>query len=72
MISVGAKVRFCPACDIGMNDTPEERAEKKITGTVFYVNRDHSVFWAEYAAGNTRQVESFKFVDIGKAVKIIG
>ena len=72
MISIGTKVRFCPAHSIGGNDTPQERAAKTVTGRVFLISKRKQVFFCEYIAGGIRQIESFKFSQIGQAVKLYG
>lgn len=72
MIYVGAKVWFCPYFAISGIDTPEERKSKRITGIISFVNWKHHVFTVQYESGGTTQLESFKFCDIGQAVKVIG
>lgn len=42
-----------------------------VTGTVTYVNEAHYWFSVEYELGGIKRRTSFKFVDIGDAVKVI-
>lgn len=72
MIGEGMKVRFVPSFARGMNDSPEELAAKTITGTICYINWEHQNFTVEFDCGGTKQKESFRFWEIGKAVKVIG
>ena len=67
MISVGAKVRFCPHY---MRKEHDGGNMQRITGTISYVNWNHKVFTVEYKSGDTTQIEAFKFFDIGNAVTI--
>lgn len=70
MICVGAKVQFCPHYMISSIDTPEERRAKCITGTISFVNWEHSLFIVEYESGGTTQLEAFKIYDIGRNVRL--
>ena len=72
MIGEGLKVRFIPTFARNMHDTIEELAEKTITGTICYINWEHQNFTVEFDCGGTKQKESFRFWEIGKAVKVIG
>lgn len=72
MIGEGMKVQFVPSFAQSKIDTPEEAWAKHVTGTIIFVNWEHRVFFVEYYAGDTRQVETFQFFDIGKSVKILG
>jgi hypothetical protein len=68
MVVVGDTVCFDPFEEItgfGSNDNKGNI----VAGTVVFVNYDHKWFSVEY--GN-KQRTSFKFCDIGKAVKIRG
>ena len=69
MVQVGQKVRFDPfntfiGCGADMI------TGNLVTGTVVMVNVPHKWFSVEY--GEPKQRASFKFCDIGQAVKVIG
>jgi hypothetical protein len=69
MVKVGQKVRFDPLDFItGMGS--EAVRGNQVTGTVVMVHEDHKWFSVEY--GNPKTRTSFKFCDIGQAVKVIG
>lgn len=69
MVSVGDKVRFDPFETITGFGSSDNRG-KKVTGTVVMVNHEHQWFSVEYKCGGTKQLTSFKFCEIGKAVKV--
>lgn len=72
MIKVGKKVRFVPSINDSVVLNPEERKLLMIPGYVRYVNWEHEWFEVEFDCGGTKQRESFKFCDIGSAVKVCG
>lgn len=74
MIEIGQKVQFDPVREHkGFMPKKEKDAKPKIvTATVVYVNEPHKWFTAEYNACGTKLRTSFKFWDIGKAVKVCG
>lgn len=72
MIEVGTRVKFVPAILATKFDEFYADQTKVATGKVFLVNKEHRVFWIEFKSFGVRQVESFKFFDIGKSVKILG
>lgn len=68
MVAVGQKVRFDPfACTVGI-DIGYSRCE--VTVRIVEVNDKHKWFSVEY--GDPKMRTSFKFCDIGQAVKIVG
>lgn len=69
MVKVGQKVRFDPLDYIGGYGAELVRGNE-VTGTVVMVNMPHRWFSVEY--GEPKQRASFKFNDIGQAVRIIG
>lgn len=69
MISVGQKVRFDPFAEITGFGSSDNRG-KFVIGTVVSANEPHKWFSVEY--GDPKSRTSFKFCDIGQAVKIIG
>ena len=69
MIEVGQKVRFDPfdyICGLGALEV----RGSEVTGTVVGVYEKHKWFSVEY--GDPKQRASFKFCDIGQAVRVIG
>ena len=71
MVKVGQKVKFDPFGEItgfGINDNRGQI----VTGIVVCVNEPHKWFSAEYNCGGVMMRSSFKFCDIGKAVKVCG
>ncbi len=68
MIVVGDTVQFDPFETI-TGFASEDNKGNLVAGTVVMVNYDHKWFSVEY--GN-KQRTSFKFCDIGEAVKICG
>lgn len=69
MIKVGQKVRFDPFAEITGFDSKNYRGNP-VTGTAVMVNVPHKWFSVEY--GNPKARTSFKFCDIGVAVKAYG
>jgi hypothetical protein len=72
MLGEGMKVRFVPSFKDNMKYTPQERRENSITGVISYINWENKNFCVEFNCGGTTQKETFKFVDIGQAVSVIG
>lgn len=68
MIEVGQKVRFDAFSAMSSQGSIREHLYTK--GTVVYVNEKHKWFSIEYGKHKAR--DSYKFCDIGKAVKVIG
>lgn len=68
MIEVGQRVQFVPYWDISMHDDAKTKKEKTVTAVVTIVNEKHRVFWCEYGYHGVKQVETFKFQDIGDTV----
>ncbi len=71
MIEMGQAVRFKPFEDtkgFGSRDNTQE----PVTGKVVYINEPHKWFTAEYNCNGVKLRKSFKFWDIGKAVKVCG
>lgn len=66
MIQAEQKVRFDAFASI---KSSIERIKVETTGTVVYVNERHKWFSVLYGAN---QRTSFKFSEIGQAVKVIG
>lgn len=52
--------------------TQAEKEKSMVVGTVVYINYQHKYFAVEYDCGSTKQRESFKFSEIGKAVTVCG
>lgn len=71
MITVDEKVQFDPFEAI-TGFASEDNRGKLVTGTVVYVNYANKWFSVEYECGGEKQRISFKFCDIGKAVKVCG
>lgn len=69
MVEVGQKVWFDPF-EVLTGFSSEDHKGTIVTGTVVLVNEEHKWFSVEY--GNPKMRTSFKFCDIGKAVKICG
>ena len=69
MLQVGQKVRFDPF-DTFRGYGVDFIRGNLVTGTVAMVNVPHKWFSVEYGEPKTRA--SFKFCDIGQAVKVIG
>lgn len=69
MITVDEKVKFDPFSTI-QGFASEDNRGNLVTGTVVYVNYEHKWFSVEY--GEPKMRTSFKFCDIGQAVKICG
>lgn len=72
MIGVGLKVKFLPTYMHNDKYTPEERRAFTVTATIIDINWEHRQFTTEFDCSGTKQHESFKFSDIGKAVKLCG
>ena len=68
MIKVGQKMCFIPHWDIVLHDDKKTRKAKTVTGVVTIVNYKHKIFWCEYDHYCSKQVETFKFCDIGDVV----
>lgn len=69
MIKLGQEVEFDPFAGIrlcGLSDS-----HTTVTGKVIYINAPHSWFEVEYESNEGRQKTSFKFDEIGKAVKFL-
>jgi hypothetical protein len=69
MIFVDDKVQFDPFEEITGFGSDANRGNI-VTGTVVMVNYEHKWFSVEY--GNPKMRTSFKFCDIGEAVKVCG
>lgn len=69
MVVVGDTVKFDPFEHLMGFGACDNRG-KLVTGTVVMVNYEHKWFSVEY--GNPKLRTSFKFCDIGRAVKICG
>lgn len=72
MVEIGMKVKFIPAIVPAGILPPAEKKLAAVVGTVVYINSQHKYFAVEYACGNTKQRENFKFSEIGQAVTICG
>ena len=70
MIGEGTRVRFVPAFKTKCHEFNVE--SDMVNGKIVSVNWEHKTFFVEYYSGGTRQIEAFKFFDIGKSVKILG
>lgn len=69
MITIDDKVTFDPFGEItGFGS--EDNKGHYVTGEVVYVNYEHKWFSVEY--GEPKMRTSFKFCELGKAVKICG
>jgi hypothetical protein len=69
MITIDDKVTFDPFGEItGFGS--EDNKGNYVTGNVVYVNYGHQWFLVEY--GEPKMRTSFKFCELGKAVKICG
>lgn len=68
MIEVGQRVQFIPYWDFCRPDDPKTRKAKMVTAVVTIVNEKHCVFWCEYEHCGSKQIETFKFQDIGDTV----
>lgn len=64
---VGMKVRFDPFSYIQSFGSSDVKG-RMVTGTVVYVNKAHKWFSVEYGGLRT----SFKFSEVGQAVKVCG
>lgn len=69
MVLIDDKVIFDPFEEI-TGFASEINRGKYVTGTVVYVNYEHQWFSVEY--GDPKARISFKFCDIGQAVKVCG
>lgn len=69
MIEVGQRVQFIPYWDASMHDDAKARKAKTVVGVVTLVNVAHRVFYCEYDHYGVKQVEAFKFQDIGDTVR---
>lgn len=67
MVEVGQKVKFDPFETI-TGFASEDNKGNIVTGTVVYVNEENKWFSVEYGYPKART--SFKFCDIGTAVKV--
>lgn len=72
MIGIGMKVSFVPAYVPGSGWTKGFDPSEIVTGTVVDIHWEHKYFTVEYKCGDTTQRESFKFYQIGTAVKVRG
>ena len=71
MITVDDKVQFDPF-EVITGFASDLNRGNIVTGTVVMVNYANKWFSVEYECGGGKQRTSFKFCDIGKAVKICG
>jgi hypothetical protein len=71
VIEVGQKVKFDPFKE-HTGFASEGCKGKNVTGTVVFVNEPHKWFLVEYTGVGGKQHTSFKFYEIGKAVKVCG
>ena len=69
MIKVGQKVEFNPF--EGMRAYGATAIDVDVTGKVIYINEPHNWFEVEYKSLEGKQKTSFKFDEIGKAVRLI-
>lgn len=72
MIGIGTKVSFIPAYVPGTKLVEGYAPSEVVTGTVVDIHWEHKYFTVEYKCGDTMQRESFKFFQIGQAVKVRG
>ena len=68
MIKVGTIVKFDAFSHMSSQGCVREHLYTK--GTVVYVNKKHKWFSVEY--GKQKARDSYKFCDIGKAVRVCG
>ena len=69
MIEVGQTMRFVPHWRESEKDDPTTRKQKRVFGTVIYVNVEHSNFAVKYSScGGSALIETFKFSQIGKDI----
>lgn len=68
---LGSKVKFIPTIYIDKNGTPIEPGHS-VYGHVVFINKIHKLFTVKYTLNGHEFLESFKFCDIGKAVKVYG
>lgn len=71
MIGVGMKATFIPAFEPKV-DWALTRSTDEVTGTITYINWENKFFMVEFDCGGTKQRESFKFIQIGKDVRVHG
>ena len=71
MITIDDKVQFDPFKEI-TGFASEDNKGKLVTGTVVIVNYENKWFAVDYEIRGNRFRTSFKFCDIGKAVKACG
>lgn len=72
MVKIGQKVQFVPRFCLAEKNNPCGGAKKiKVQGTVFFVNPKNEFFVAEYDLNGVKLREGFKFVDIGKVVRLL-
>lgn len=69
MVVVGDTVRFDPF-KVMTGFASEDNKGNMVAGTVVFVNYANKWFSVEYDCGGTKQRASFKFCDIGKAVRV--
>lgn len=69
MIKAGQKVKINPFKDVTFRGCTELRSY--IDGVVKFVHPTHQWFNVEYGDDNGSRLISFKFDDIGKAVKLV-
>ena len=72
MIGIGMKVSFMPAFVPGALWNKTLDPSETVTGSIVYINWEHKYFTVEYKCGDSMQRESFKFFQIGTAVKVRG
>lgn len=69
MIEVGERVQFVPYWNVSMLDNAKVKKAKSVVGVVTLVNAKNRVFWCEYDHYGVKQLEAFKFQDIGDTVR---
>lgn len=69
MVEVGQRMCFVPHWNMSDKDDKRTKKAKTVTAVVTLVNERNRVFWCEYDHYGTKQVEAFKFQDIGDRVR---
>lgn len=72
MICIGMKASFCSTFVPGAQWSHGYDPSEVATGRIVYINWKHKYFTVEFKCGDTMQRESFKFSQIGQAVKVRG
>lgn len=72
MINICQRMTFVPSFRFSDKDTKKEHRAKMIMGKVIYVNRQHKQFTVKFDCGGVQMKETFKFVDIGQLIHIVG